>query len=393
MGVDGISGQSLGGRRVLFFSWRDTTNPGGGAELYLERIAAGLIQRGAHVTVFCAEHGMAPRDEVRDGIRFVRRGAKMGIYARGLLMLATQRFGHVDLVIDVQNGLPFFTRLGTSVPVILLVHHVHREQWPVVYPGVIGRIGWWIEHWLSPRLYRGSQYVAVSRATRDELIDQGVDPAQIAVVPNGTDAVPDSTTPKTRHPSVCVVSRLVPHKQVEHAIDAWEKLRSAWPDLTLTLVGAGWWEQELQEHAAAARERLGLAQDDTGIRLEGHVSEDRKQEVYAESWVMALPSLKEGWGLVVGEAGMHGTPTVAYHSAGGTRESIEDGLSGLLANNEEEFTEALRRVLDDHELRSRLSKGAKEMSDRFTWGRAQDSFAIVAHDVIDHSIRSGIDPR
>ena len=89
-------------------------------------------------------------------------------------------------------------------------------------------------------------------------------------------------------------------------------MRSAWPDLTLTLVGAGWWEQELQEHAAAARERLGLAQDDTGIRFEGHVSEDRKQEVYAESWVMALPSLKEGWGLVVGEAGMHGTPTVAY---------------------------------------------------------------------------------
>lgn len=394
MGVEGNSDRSLAGRRVLFFSWRDTTNPeGGGAELYLERIATGLIQRGAHVTIFCAEHGMAPRDEVRDGIRFVRRGTKVGIYARGLLMLATQRFGHVDLVIDVQNGLPFFTRLGTSVPVIVLIHHVHREQWPIVYPGAMGRIGWWIERALSPRLYRGSQYVAVSRATRDELVELGVDSDRIAVVHNGTDTAPPSTTAKTTHPSICVVSRLVPHKQVEHAIDAWEELRAAWPDLTLTIAGAGWWEQELREHASAAYTRLGLGPDDPGISFEGHVSEERKQELYAESWVMALPSLKEGWGLVVGEAGMHGTPTVAYHAAGGTQESIEHEYSGLLADDQDDFTESLRRVLDDHDLRARLSKGAREMSDRFTWGRAQDSFAAVAHDVIDHSIRSGVDPR
>ena len=49
--------------------------------------------------------------------------------------------------------------------------------------------------------------------------------------------------------------------------------------------------------------------------------------------MLALPSLKEGWGLVVGEAGMHGTPTVAYRCAGGTRESIEDGVSGLLVDD------------------------------------------------------------
>ena len=85
--------------------------------------------------------------------------------------------GRFDVVVDVQNGLPFFTRLVTRKPVVVLVHHVHREQWPVVYPGLTGRVGWFIERRLAPRLYRRCQYVAVSRATRAELQCLGVDGA------------------------------------------------------------------------------------------------------------------------------------------------------------------------------------------------------------------------
>lgn len=375
------------------FSWRDTTNPeGGGAELYLERIAVGLVDQGAHVTIFCAEHGLAPRNEVRDGIRFVRRGSKMGIYARGLLLLATRGFGKVHVVVDVQNGLPFFTRLGTRAPVVLLVHHVHREQWPVVYPGLVGRIGWLIERRLSPRLYRGCQYVAVSTATRDELVEQGVASDYIAVVHNGTDPAPPIERGKTAHPSICVVSRLVPHKQVEHAIDAWDELRRTTPDLTLTIAGSGWWEHELRDHAARALSRHGLAPDDHAIFFEGHVSEERKQEIYAESWVMALPSLKEGWGLVVGEAGMHGTPTVAYLSAGGTQESIEHGESGLLAHDKTELCAQLADILGDEQLRARLADGARDVSHRFTWERAQHSFGTVVSEVLARHHLDAQDP-
>lgn len=362
---------SFHGHHVVFFSWRDTCNPeGGGAEVYLEKMAGGLVQRGARVTIFCAAHEQAPADETRDGIRFVRRGSKMGVYLRGLLQLLLRRLGRVDAVVDVQNGLPFFTRLLTSKPVVVLVHHVHREQWPVVYPGLIGRVGWWIEHWVAPRLYRSCQYVAVSQATRQELIGLGVDASRIAVVHNGTDPAVPMDDRKTEAPSICVVGRLVPHKQVEHAIDAWDILRRSVPGLRLTVVGSGWWEQELHEYARS------LATTD-GVQFTGHVSEQRKQEIYAESWVMALPSLKEGWGLVIGEAGMHGTPTVAYRSAGGTQESIEDGRSGVLTEGFSEFVTALEAVLTDTERRVKLAHGARDMSHRFTWEHAQGSFAHV----------------
>ena len=366
----------LRGRHVAFLSWRDTHNPeGGGAEHYLEKMAQGLVERGVRVTIFCAAHAAAPPDEVVDGVRFIRRGSKLTVYSEGFRALARGRLGHVDVVVDVQNGLPFFTRAATRAPVVVLVHHVHREQWPVVYPGLVGRVGWAIEHGLAPRLYRSCQYVAVSRATRDELVPLGVDRRRIAVVHNGTDPIVPTGVGKSAHPTLAVVGRLVPHKQVEHAIDAALALRDDHPDLRLHVVGSGWWEAELHRYAA------DRGAGDTVV-FEGHVDENRKHEVYEQAWALALPSLKEGWGLVVGEAGMHRTPTVAYRSAGGTRESIAHDVSGLLVDEPRDFVDALRDLLTDAELRARLGEGSLEVSHRFTWEHAQESFAHVVAAVL-----------
>ena len=361
----------LAGRHIAFLSWRDTRNPeGGGAERFMEKMAAGLVARGCRVTIFSAAHAAAPPDEVVDGIRFVRRGSKMSVYPQGLRALARGDLGTVDLVVDIQNGLPFLSRLVTRKPVVVLVHHVHREQWPVVYPGVTGRVGWWVERRLAPWVYRRCQYVAVSRATRAELRELGVTGPRIAVVHNGTDPVVPVRPGKATVPTVATVGRLVPHKQVEHAIDAVLTLRAEFPDIRLHVVGSGWWEAELHEYVAAR----GAGET---VVFEGQVDEEHKHEIYERAWVLALPSLKEGWGLVIGEAGMHATPTVAYRSAGGTRESVADDRSGLLVDTEQEFTEAVGRLLRDGALRARLGAGSREMSHQFTWDHAQQSFSVV----------------
>jgi glycosyltransferase involved in cell wall biosynthesis len=366
----------LAGKRVVFLSWRDTRNPeGGGAERYLEKMAAGLVDRGCEVTIFCAAHKAAPPEEVVGGVRFVRRGTKLSVYLAGMSALRRGDLGPADVVVDVQNGLPFFTRLVTSAPVVVLVHHVHREQWPVVYPGLTGKVGWWIEHRVAPWLYRDCQYVAVSRATRTELSDLGVRGPRVAVVHNGTDPARHVDTRKSSTPMVAVVGRLVPHKQVEHAIDAVLALRSRFPDLRLHVVGSGWWEGRLHEYA----ERQGAL---GCVVFEGHLDEQRKHELYERAWVLALPSLKEGWGLVVGEAGMHRTPTVAYRSAGGTRESIDDGVSGVLVDTLEQLTTAIGTLLEDPVRRAELAAGASELSHQFTWEHAQQSFALVVREVL-----------
>lgn len=370
-GSPGGSPASVRDFHVVFFNWRDTANPeGGGSERYVERMARGLVDRGARVTVFCAAHEAAPRDEVVDGVRFMRRGDKLSIYFLGFLHLLLRRFGKVDLVVDVQNGLPFFTRLATRKPVVVLVHHVHREQWPVVYPGKIGRLGWWLESRLSPRLYRRSQYITVSEATRDELISLGIDAERIAVVHNGTAPPPPVATRRSRTPAIAVVGRLVPHKQIEHAIDAVAAVRRQRSDVHLTVVGSGWWEEDLRAYAAAA----GAADL---VTFTGFVSEREKHEILARSWLMLLPSLKEGWGLVVGEAGAHGVPTIAYASAGGTRESIAHDQSGLLVADEPELISAVSALVADDQRRLRLGEGARARSLRFAWEHSQEMFADV----------------
>jgi len=370
------SAASLEGRHVVLFNWRDTQNPeGGGSERYVEAMARGLVERGARATIFCAAHEHAPSDEVVDGVRYVRRGDHLGIYPLGILHLLLRRFGKVDLVVDVQNGLPFFTRLATRAPVVVLVHHVHREQWPVVFPGLLGRVGWWIERVLAPRLYRRSQYVAVSRATRSELIPLGVGRERIAVVHNGTAPAPALDVPRSTAPLLCVLGRLVPHKQVEHAIDTIVAVRADHPEASLVIVGNGWWEESVRAYVA---ERGA----DDAVTFTGHVSEQDKHDILARSWLMLLPSLKEGWGIVIGEAGSHGVPTIAYASAGGTRESIADGVSGLLVDTPTELTEAARRLVGDDAERKRLGKGAREMSHTFSWAHSQESFAHVLSDVL-----------
>ncbi|WP_243060219.1 glycosyltransferase family 4 protein [Nocardioides sp. SR21] len=368
--------ERIRGRHVVFFNWRDTANPeGGGSERYVESMARGVVRHGGRATIFCAAHGEAPSEQTVDGVRYVREGDHVMVYLRGLWNLARRRFGKVDVVVDVQNGLPFFTRLGTRRPVVVLVHHVHREQWPIVFPGLMGTVGWFIERRLAPVLYRRSQYIAVSRATRNELVELGVGRERIAVVHNGTAPPPVTDARKSAYPSIVVVSRLVPHKQIEHAIDAVAALRSDHPDIRLTIVGSGWWEDDLRKHAADA----GVGDV---VSFEGFVTEARKHEVLAESWLMLLPSVKEGWGLVIGEAGSHRVPTIAYTSAGGTRESIAHLRSGLLVEDEAELISATRRLLEDAEERERLGTGALEMSHTFSWTHSQDSFAHVLSDVL-----------
>jgi glycosyltransferase involved in cell wall biosynthesis len=373
--------------RVLFLNWRDTSNPeGGGSERYVEQVAQRLVALGHDVTIFCAAHTEAPADERRDGVRFVRGGSKLGVYPHALWRILTRRFGRVDVVVDVQNGIPFCSRLVTRKPVVVLVHHVHREQWQVVYGRVMARLGWWIESRFAPRLYRRSQYVAVSGITRDELVTLGVDESRIAVVHNGTEPPLVTAAPRSTAPLLCVLGRLVPHKRVEHALETLRRLRDEQPGLRLAVVGHGWWDPQLRE----AAERLGVADR---VDFTGFVDDVTKHATLAHSWVLLTPSLKEGWGLCVMEAASHGVPTVAYASAGGVAESVRHGETGLLvADDLDAFVAATRRLLADAELRATMGAAARARALEFSWATTAAAFLTVLRTAVGGRTRHDADP-
>jgi glycosyltransferase involved in cell wall biosynthesis len=359
--------------RVLFLNWRDTRHPeGGGSEVYVENVARSLAAAGHEVTVFCASYPGAADDEMVDGVRFVRAGTKLSVYGQAITRLARGAFGRLDVIVDVQNGIPFMSRaVAGGTPVVVLVHHVHREQWPVVYDPVRSRIGWWIESRLAPWLYRESTYVAVSQGTRTELHQLGVSADRVHVIHNGIEQAPGLDTPRSEHPHIAVVGRLVPHKRVEHVLRAAAILRNRHPRLRVSVVGDGWWAPRLERVA----QTLGVADM---VDFLGFVDEKTKHRVYASAWVLALPSLKEGWGIVVMEAATHGVPAVAYREAGGVRESIEHWGTGLIVEGDQiEFAQAISCLLEDDRQRRAMGERARERSQRFTWAQTARSFAEV----------------
>lgn len=359
--------------RIAILNWRDTRNPeGGGSEVYIEQIAQRLVERGHEVTLLCAAHERGPEQEWVEGVRVLRAGSKLTVYSRARARLRSGELGPLDVIVDTQNGIGFLAPWATRTPVVVLVHHVHREQWPVVYDPVRARVGWWIESRLAPRVYRERQYVAVSEATRRDLVGLGIPASRIAVIHNGTTMrIGPAHTPPDAAPRILVLGRLVPHKRVEHVLLAAKALRHDVPGLTVAVVGDGWWAQDLR---AAARE-IGV---DDIVEFTGHVDEREKERQIERAWVLALPSLKEGWGLVVMEAAAKGVPTVAYREAGGVTESVHEGVSGLIVDGGvPEFTGAVRQVLIDADLRRRLGPGARTHAHGYSWDSAADRFEAV----------------
>ena len=379
-------------RSVLLLCWRDTGHPqGGGSETYLQRIGAHLADAGMDVTLRTARYRGAPRREVVDGVRISRAGGPYTVYIwAGLAMVAARlglgplRKARPDVVIDSQNGLPFLARLAFGRRVIILVHHCHREQWPVA-GRVLGRVGWFVESWLSPRLHRRNQYVTVSLPSVRDLAELGVDTGRVAVVRNGLDEAPPHTLTGERSatPRVVVLSRLVPHKQIEDALDAVAVLRARVPDLHLDVVGGGWWQDRLLQHA----QRLGIAE---AVTFHGHVDDVTKHAVLQRSWIQLLPSRKEGWGLAVIEAAQHGVPTIGYRSSGGLTDSIVDGVTGLLVDSHSDMVDRLEQLLSDQVLREELGAKAADRSREFSWTQSAASMRAVLDTVHTGAHLSGV---
>jgi glycosyltransferase involved in cell wall biosynthesis len=345
--------------RVLLLSWRDRTHPdGGGSETYVESVAAGLAARGHDVTLLCPRHDGLRRSLVRQGFRILPRGGRLTVYGHGLLHLLRAR-GSYDVVVDVVNGLPFLSPWVRRRGVVALVHHLHQEQWRIIYPGPGGRIGWWVESWLFPRVYRHVPVLTVSEASRRDLIGLGFAPGQVTVAHNGTPPLPPPRGTRSETPLLCVLARLVPHKRIELAVDAVADLAEEFPGLQLELVGDGWWREEIEDHVA----RRGVGDR---VTLLGRVSEQDKVDALARAWLMVLPSVKEGWGIAVLEAAAVGTATVACRSAGGTAESVHDGVTGLLVEDDE-IPVAVRRLLLDTSEREAMGAAARNYAEGFTW--------------------------
>lgn len=197
-----------------------------------------------------------------------------------------------------------------------------------------------IAGFLSRRALRGARKViALSASLAGGAAAQGVDPAKIAVIPNGVDTVRFHSNGIPREPVLLFAGSLIERKGLRTLLSAMAVLHRRHPSHRLVLIGDGPLRAELETQARALG--IGGIVDFTGsLPPEEVAGRMRRAEVFV------LPSLEEGQGVALLEALASGTPAVAARAGGipdvlspawgelvapGDSQALADSISGLIA--------------------------------------------------------------
>jgi len=360
MTIEEIAGRS-GLRRIDVLAWRDFDDPeAGGSELHAHRVVTAWSEAGLDVSMTTSSVPGGRRVVRRDGYRVIRRAGRYSVFPRSILSGAVGRIGTGDGVVEIWNGMPFFSPVWSRSPQITFLHHVHDEMWRLVLPRGLGDAGHLLEHRVAPPFYRNGRVVTLSHSSKAEIVERLRLPADnITVVPPGVEPRFSTGGERSPVPLVVAVGRLVPVKRFHLLIEALVRLKANQPDLRAVLAGEGYERPGLE-----ALIRAHGAED--WIELPGFVDDEALVDLYRSAWVVASSSLREGWGMTVTEAGACGTPAVATR-IGGHEDAVVDGASGLLVDTTDDMVAALDAVLRDEVLRRRLGVGALDHASRLTW--------------------------
>jgi D-inositol-3-phosphate glycosyltransferase len=171
-------------------------------------------------------------------------------------------------------------------------------------------------------------------------------------------------------PLVLFVGRLQPLKGPDVALAAFAQLAADLPTARLLFVGG---PSGPQGEAEAARLRVEAAGLGGRVLFRSPVPHRDLPAYYRAADILVVPSRSESFGLVAAEAQACGLPVVAA-AVGGLAHAVADGVSGILVDGWDpaDWAAALRRVVTDPALAFRLSAGAREQAERFSWPATAD---------------------
>lgn len=352
---------------IVITNWRDLDHPSaGGAEVVCHELARRLAAAGTQVVLLCAAVAEAPSEEHRDGYRIVRAGGRYTVYQQALLWLFRHRH-QISAVVDSQNGIPFFSPLALRrrTPAVMLLHHVHQQQFAKYFPPPMAALCRWLESTASRAVYGGRGIVAVSPSTRADARRALSLAGTIWVAPPGwsvTEEVRSCPPTRTEHPTVVCVNRLVAYKRTDLIVRAFPTVLRRHPEATLAIVGRG-------PELARLKSLAATIPSHGRIRFEADLDDAQRDDLMARAWLTVNASQREGWGLSVLEANALGVPALAYRRPG-LRDSIVDAETGWLINDDENLGTAiadrLTELLDPVRAQN-MSQQAREWAARFTW--------------------------
>lgn len=352
--------------KILIFNWRDIKHSwAGGSEIYMFELAKRWVAEGNKVTLFCGQDvgGGLPPEEIIDGIHIYRKGGAYTIYFWAVWYFFKKLRKECDVLVDIQNGIPFFSMLYCRKPKIAISYHVHRMQWFFEFPFPLSFVGYFFERFLFPFFYREIQLIAISKTTRTELIKIGFKKENIHIIYAGVANKNNYTNNKKfSQPTILYLGRIKKYKRVDMLVRIMPAVLKQIPNARLIIAGWG-------TEAGAVTDASMKSSIRKRIKILGPVSEAEKKHFLSQSWIFVNPSIGEGWGIAVIEANLYRTPAVAFN-VNGLSESIQHGKTGFLAKNEKDFIDKICLILADKKLRQTISINAGEWAKNFNWDDA-----------------------
>lgn len=366
-------------RNILIYNWKDVRHPEvGGAEVIAFEFARRLVKQGHHVTWFARQFPGGATEELIDGIRVVRRGGILSTYLAGW-QFYRQLTLKPDLVIDMINTLAWQTPLFVRRPTrhVAYLNQLAREVFYFNLPWPLSLLAYWLED-LQYFSYRHTPLICYSASTEADAVAVGFNRSTIAQFPLGLDHARYRPGRKSRHPLIVFVARLSPMKRPELVVEAAALLFPKIPKLQVSIIGDGPVKAKLRKLIVDRGLSQSVRLIDNAFFLDRR-SGDPKVELMQAAWVHVLPSVKEGWGMVVTECAACQTPSVVT-DVSGLRDSVKAGRTGLVVSanpSPSELADALARVLIDRRLRTRLGRNARAFAKTLTWDVSFDRFVAA----------------
>jgi glycosyltransferase involved in cell wall biosynthesis len=366
--------RDAGVRRVHVLAWRDLDDPdAGGSEVHADHFMRRWADAGLDVLHRTSAGVGIPATARRNGYDVVRRGSRYSVFPRTVVAELTRRMGRFDGLVEIWNGVPWFSPVWCRRPHITIVHHVHGPMWDQILPRPLAGLGRALETRAAPPFYRRTQVVTPSGSTRDELLAIGFVPERVTAVDNGVEPFFTPGARRYDEPTIVATARLAPVKRFGLLIEAAAAARATIPDLRVRIIGEGperaVLEDWIRRHDAAS-----------WVTLVGYVPHDQLAGEYRRAWIVASASIAEGWGLALTEAAACGTPAVATDIPG-HRSSVIDGVTGLLAPPDR-LADRFVEVLGDPALRERLGAAALRRARTLTWDASALGVTRVFHGVV-----------
>jgi glycosyltransferase involved in cell wall biosynthesis len=352
--------------KICHLIYDDVKNPwlGGGGALRAREIYQRLSGR-HQITVVTGNFPGAAREEVDEGVRFLRVGSDAS-YMRSRLSycrqaLACLRQQQWDVwVHEFSAFAPLWPEVRLRRRGLLFFYHFVGAHALVKHP-LVGGVSWAAEA-LTLRGYRHLVTISpsVQAEVRRRLRGRQV---QVDCVYTGVDARYFDLQPEEKSYLLYFGRMDVHTKGLDTLVAAFAQVAPQYPQLQLRMAGRG---------AASAVEQVRRLVRQAGVedRVEmlGAVDENQKGELLRQALFLCMPSRYEGWGIAAVEAQAAGKAVLGTRVSG-LRDAVREGETGFLveAGQPEALAQGMRQLLEQPELRQRLGRQGREWARRFDW--------------------------